>query len=392
MRFVIVCFLAALFIFLPCASAQFGYDKIDDDPISDYQTVDFFTKPRYNRVEGLFLHVGAMFKLSGRHQWAATMQAGYGIENQTFRYDAALEKRFFAQDKRLIVRGHIFEETASNQDWMVSEFENSLACFFMREDFKNYFGKRGWMVLGDQKFSESLLLRLSYSRHRYLDMGESNDFAWTLWKSDKNFRSNPAIVAGVESDVRLGLYLDKRDNPYFPVSGNLLEIVFSNTFEDFETQGLFITHYYYLPAFSQQRLVFKSMFGLRAKNLASQYLLNIGGLGSLRAFSEYERIGQNMVLVSGNYLFGGDIVQKLGLTRIPLLEAASFGVFVECGDAWNVSAPKKNIFSGLSGIDLLVDAGVSFLVLDGFIRFDFARELRGGNGDWRITLRLLDKF
>ena len=80
------------------------------------------------------------------------------------------------------------------------------------------------------------------------------------------------------------------------------------------------------------------------------------------------------------------------MQRLPTMDSFSLAVFAEIGDAWNTESHKSHLFSRLSGADWLIDGGFSLLFLDGFVRVDLARQLRGGDGSWRFTMRLVDKL
>ena len=390
----IVQFVVSLLLVIGCwesAFSQFGYKKIDDDPFSEYKTFEFWTRPHYNRVEGLFLHGGLIFNLPETWNAAAILQAGYGLKNEQERYEVGLEKRFGDQD-RLIMRALVFDKTFTNDGWKVGELENSLAGLFLREDFRNYFGREGWKVLVDKRMWQQHLFRIEYAQNDYTSMETNSNFAGSFFGTRKKYRANPGIDKGRENSLKLSFMLDWRDNPFFPLSGVCFEGIYENTSGDFNTNGFFLDTRYYQPTVGNQRIIFKSLLGFREGSLAPQYLMNIGGPGSLRGYRDFVKSGQNQILFSVDYAFGGDILQKLPIQQLPLMDAASLSLFIDAGDAWANSKVKDNLFGDLSGAEFLVDGGFSFLLLDGFFRIDFARQFSGNDKEWRISLRLFNKY
>jgi outer membrane protein assembly factor BamA len=188
------------------------------------------------------------------------------------------------------------------------------------------------------------------------------------------------------------LEFDWLDSPLLPMEGWLIQTIYEKTFDAFETDGLFFKVYRYQPTFLNQRVLARGFFGVRSGSLAFQHLMDIGGVGTLRGFRDNSQWGQNLYMININYLFGGDILQRIPLQFIPFYDQLSMGIFVDAGSAWSALAVKESLFDNLGDAETLIDAGLSLLIADGLCRFDFARQIDGGDGDWRITMRLLSSF
>ncbi len=372
--------------------AQFEFQRIDDDPLSDYETVNLWTTPHYNRVEGLFLHAGLFFKALQQERISFDVQGGYGLKNKSWRYQAGMEKRFF-QANRLFLRIQAFRQTTTNESWVIGHLENSLACLLLREDFRNYYGRQGYRLIVDHKIGYLSFLRYTISHYRYLSMQTNTDFAPTLFSWSKSFRSNPAVTEGRETLIEWAAILDYRNNSYFPDKGWYLQAKFQKTFEDFHTTALFLQSGLYIPTFHHQHIATSVYLGFRKGSVANQHLISLGGIGSLRAFPEFYRQGQNMIFARLNYLFGGAIVRALGWYRSPVLDSMSFGLFLEAGDAWNSKKVKDHLLQDFTDVHWLADGGFSLLLFDGLVRFDFAQAmLHATDRSYRVTMRLLDKL
>lgn len=371
--------------------AQFGYKQIDDDPYSEYKTFNFWARPSFNRVEGIKATAGSLIKLLPSQQLGLILWCGYGIKNEKGSYECGMDKRFASLD-RLILRFTFFDETATNDRWIMDDPENSLAGIFLREDFRDYFRRTGWRIFADKKINRRHLLRMEYARYEYGSMATYSDFAGTLFGGDKIFRANPAVAEGEESSLKLSALLDWRDSPYFPLNGWLFEGVYRKTFGDEETDGLYLSGYFYRRIWNNHRVTARAMLGMSKGSTAYQYLMPIGGVGSLRGFQDRARFGQNFAMLNMYYLLDSDLIQNSSLRRLPLMDSASLGVFLDIGDAWYRDRSKKTLLNSFTEVDWLADAGVSLLLFDGLFRADLARQILGGDGNWRMTFRVFNKL
>ena len=275
---------------------------------------------------------------------------------------------------------------------MITNIENSLAALLLKEDFYDYFGRKGWKVFINQQFRSRHTARIIFASYDYEDLGQYDDFAGSLFGKNKSFRANPNIKEGNEQSLKLMLEFDWLDSPLLPMQGWLIQAIYEKTFGDFETDGLFLKFFRYQPTFKNQRLIARVFFGARSGSIEEQHLIDIGGVGTLRGFREKYQRGQNFYMANVNYLFGGDVLQRIPLQFIPFYDQLSLGLFLDAGSAWQDLEIKTSLFDNLNDSNLLLDAGLSLLVADGLFRFDFAKQLEGGNGDWRITLRVLSNF
>ena len=383
-------------IHLSSAFAQFGVHKVPSDPLYSKNNIEFELKPRFNRVEGIFPELEIRYWIP-QSRILTHADAGYGFRNQGTRYRFGIQKSFFSLN-RFVIGAEVFDETKTNDSWMISLVENSLAGIFLREDFYNYFERKGWTGFVEQALGNNYIIRISYFNFKYMDMATFSNFSGTLFGWRKHFRVNPHIPTGSEESVNLSMIIDLRDNEIFTTRGWYLEGLYQKTFGDFisdddvDTDGLFITGKRYQPTWGNQRLIFRSMAGFRKGSLFPQYLMWIGGVGSLRAFRDRLAFGSNFLLFNLNYFLGGDLLQRIPMQFIPLYDTFSLGFFMDAGDAWNPDHNKSNLFDGFTDFNPFFDTGVSLLISEGLLHIDFAKQIRQGDGSWRITFRLLEKF
>ncbi len=394
------------------AHAQFFFDKVEDTDNFDFEkSIGFYTHPRFNRVEGLFVNVGVKIRpksVSGLQFYGDIGPGFWNDSGKRFRYTGGVRKDFF-DFKRLTLGAEYFRKLASNDDWLLSEIENSLASFFLRNDHKDYFSKQGLRFYIDHKFQEIHTLRFEVARQTYDALERNID--WSVFKGD--FSENPRrpdsfIAEGDETNLRFIAAFDWRDNPIFPLTGWYLEGIYERTMGDFDTDGIFLTVKRFQQTFSNHRLFIRGLAGTRGGNVGikslagadslfvEQYSIDLGGIGSLRGFEDREFTGNRMVMLNANYLFGGDILQKVPLQGIPFFgaiwTALSLGVFADTGWAWTTDDLDAGLFSGFGDLDLQTNVGVSLLALEGVLRLDLAKRTDRSNDDYRFTFRLLKTF
>jgi len=396
--------LAIALLFSPVNTlfAQFHYNKIKDQSGLEFQkSFEFYAAPRFNRVEGLFFHGGVNHypqKLPGFHVKA---EAGWGGWNE-----AGKEFRFFLGARhdmmgfeRLSVGLDIFRQLGSMDNWVISEVENSVNSFFLRDDYADYYGDQGVRFYVDKKITADHTARIEVTQRKYDNL--QRNINWSLFGGA--FQDNPirslispiTLAEGNELSVRFITSFDFRDNPIFPVNGWHITTIYERTFQDFKTDGLFIALQRYQQTFGNQRYSIRAMLGSRSGSLAQQHTIGIGGVGTLRGYKDKEYIGNRMVMLNVDYKFGGELAQKIPLTKIPGFDYVwphiSLGAFVDTG--W-VGRSQKDvaIFKGFKNFSFQSDIGLSLFILDGIFRLNLARRLRSidGANDYRFTFRILE--
>jgi len=398
------------------AAAQFKIERAPTDFGYDIpQKFTLYTNTHFNRVEALYLNLGVKFqpRPEAAKGFAAGLSlygdAGYGFKNEKkrrVRWAFGLQKNFKVPS-RLTFGAEYFNRVETNDRWIVSDFENSLAGIFHHEDFMDFYSRKGGRGFLDYQLAEVHTLRLEAGSQRCEKLRRNSN--WSLFGGDKIYPLNPRplqstgfdVVDGDELSIKLTGAFDWRDNPIFPNLGWQLETYFERTGNDFETNGLFLMAKRYQPTLNDQKLVAKFMFGSRSGSFAYQHLLTLGGLSSLRGYREKEFAGNRLLFANVNYAIGqrafGGVLQKFPLlNKLPFWEMISLGVFAETGYAWIADPRGADAglfdFGNFSLNDLRSDAGFSLLVTEGLLRVDFAKRTDRGHDDWRVTFRILDKF
>ena len=390
-RVILNIFIIFIICFAEYVCAQFGYKKVDDDPIAEFQKIDFYSKSYYNRVEGIVLHGGIFLNKARVWPFITCFQGAFGTKNQKVQYDISVQRWLFSTTRQLLLKMDCFQRTVTNDDWKIGKIENSYAGVLLREDFYDHFTRKGWRILAEQSISSNNRVRIEFSGYDYISMPVNTNFAGSIFGGHKKFRRNPKIPEGYENSIKVSFMIDSRNNLFFPTEGVYLEGTLEKTFADFNTNGLFLKTCFFLPVIYKNKFIITGMLGLRSGSTAPQHLIPIGGIGSLRAFPDYYRHGQNFLFARIIYHFGGSIINLQPLKKVPTSDATSLALFFECGDAWNFKH-KTSLLDGITNTDIVYDAGISLLLADGIFRVDFARQIFKGNNNWRITFRLFNQL
>jgi hypothetical protein len=383
------------FLWFSPASAQFKLvPKPNFFAFDEKKKIEYYSPLRYNRAEGLFPAIGVRLRDRDDSPLSVFVDAGYGLKSEKFRFNAGFDYEIPAWEI-FKIGGKYFDDTFTQDGWIISGVENSLAALFLREDFRDYFRAKGYTAWISKDFEEAIHFRLAFWSGEYESMKKETD--WSFFGGDKKFRGNPPVAEGTENKLRLEVIIDRLDNPLFPMEGWYLEGAFEKGGDflggDFDQSGVFLTGKILKPTISNQRLVLTARYGSRGDSRAPQHLMSLGGITTLRGYKyKAYRNGSNLAFGTFQYYFNGDILQKLPLQRIPLYSSLGLILFVEVGALWNGEASGLIATNVGDSPDWKSDAGFSLTVTGEFIRVDFARRLDRGHAEWEISFRLLPKL
>ena len=346
-------------------------------PFTTVLKVVKLSKVRYNRAEGIFLGVSppqlrlADFELSG--------YVGYGFESYRWRYEIGLKRSWFWTNTLEFGVAH-YDVTDTMDRWIVSGLENSLAALLFREDFMDYFRRKGWRFHASQRISETYVLGLELRTDRYETMKKRTD--WSIFGGDKEFRLNPPVVQGRMESIVATAQID--------LMGYRKGWTFQGEYEkagdpfggDYDFHRIWLQGKRYQPTIGNQRAVIHLMAGLHRGTLPEQKRFDVGGIESLRGYPFKAFTGNRMLLGNVYYLFGGDL---LGRTGIPVVKSLQLILFSDTGVAFDQ-------FHGLQLRDLKTDIGVALADMENTLRINLAKRLDRGGEPIEITVRLLRKY
>jgi len=387
------------FIFVIPASAQFKLaPKPNPFAIDGKKKTEYYVPLRYNRVEGFSPAFGVRLRKSDESPITLFGDIGYGLRSKDVGLNVGLE--FESSSWQIFkIGGQYFEDTFTQDDWVISRVENTLAAVFIHKDYRDFYRAKGFSFWAAKDFQEYFHFRLSYWSGEYESMVKNTD--WSIFGGKTKFRGNPLVATGTENKLRIEWIIDKLDNPLFPIEGWYLEGAFEKGGDflggDFDQSGIFISGKILKPTKGNQRIVINGRYGTRSNSRAPQHLMDFGGIGTLRGYDYKEfQNGNKMTLAAFQYYFNGDILQNLPLQSIPLYSSLGLVLFAEVGALWNTTG--NTIFDGIIGSnvsdspDWKWDVGFSLNVTGDFLRVDFAKRLDRSKDAWTISLRLLPKI
>ena len=270
----------------------------------------------YNRVDGLLAKT--WFKYEDPDHFFPTLEfgLGYALEAERLHYNFAFSQRFM--DKYAVEpHGRIYRETATEDEWMCGEHENTVFALIVNEDFRDYYEREGGEVgikfhLGDD---HSIDFQYSYDN---LDWLESHTKLWSLFgKKDfrENFSTLPYDLKETYKDdftSKLSLFkinytLDTHGGKYLRDANWFGQIQYEKAGGDLKGD---LTYTKWLVSLSRYQpfnryfaLNLRAMYGGSSDNLPLFKKYFLGGLRTLRGYKHKDFYGDQMFLANMEYIF-----------------------------------------------------------------------------------------
>ncbi len=347
----------------------------------------------YNRVDGSFLgprlprtYGDGQFFNFGLYGFG-----GYGFASKAWQYQLGGELHFELLD-RMTIGLEAQDMTVTEDEWIIPEDENSLAAFFIREDFRDYYRKDGFSAYVSQRLG-SLALTGAYHENDLESLKKETN--WSLFGGGKRFRNNPLIDEGRMVSLNAGLAFDTRNHPRRPQQGWLIalqgEFSRPDYDSDFDFDRFIIDLRRYQPLNWGQNLDLRLRVGSSRGQLPSQYLFDLGGISTLRAFDFKSFTGDRMVLGNLEYRLSA----KHGRRHdVWFLEPFNLIFFIDSGLAWfaNDASKAGKSFDYLTWRRLKTNIGFAITDEDGRVRLNFAKRTDVGGEGLVVTFRLNRDF
>jgi hypothetical protein len=341
----------------------------------------------YNRVD--LFRGGFNFQFddhddnSSMPRFGATVEYAFG--RTEWLYGLQLEQPLL-DDRRLTAGVTMLRRTDHNILQQTSDWENSLALLFARQDYRDYFEREGYggylrsRALGFTTVS----LHARQDRFRSLPLDTGTD-SW--FNQDIPLRDNPEIDEGEGHTVALRFQRQSR-NPVRTRAG------LTHWIEIEKAGGNLGGDFSYTRAFADLRGVLRlspaSEFAVRAiagstldGTLPRQRGFALGGVDGLRAHNTATMKGNQALLLQAEY----DLA-LWSLRRRNFRGGLHALVFVDAGKAWS------NAGNGWDVGDqrLAVDGGFGIAGADDGFRVYFAQNLQDPRPDLNVSLRLQRAF
>ncbi|HSM03024.1 MAG TPA: hypothetical protein VK858_00290 [Longimicrobiales bacterium] len=267
----------------------------------------------YNRVEGLPILVGPVFRTSGDYPLEldalAIFRTESGFSFDDLGYQLRLEQAFGAAP-RWSIGATAASEIVPIETRGVSDLEASLSTFFLHRDNRDYFSREGWTVsLEAQGESTPIRGRLTYRDESHYSVAPGGP--WTLFRNDDEWRPLPLVAEGDFSALEAELEVDRRNDPEDPSDGWYLnatlargldgdlalpawvdpdggEVVGPTPVDDDWMYGTMdLRRYARIDPDSDLRFRLLLRGGLQAEELPPQFQSALGGVGSLPGYRRF---------------------------------------------------------------------------------------------------------
>jgi len=288
-------------------------------------------------------------------------------------------------------RGHDLTDT--EDDWIISEDENSLAAFFLNEDFRDYYRRAGFTAYINPNIREIVDFKIGYQHDDHHAQVKETD--WALFGNSKHFRDNPLAQEGRTIGVFAQFSVDTRNHRRHPDRGWWLqcegEFNLPEWQSDFDFDRVTVDLRRYQPVGFGKNFDFRLRAGSARGVLPEQYLFDLGGLSTLQGYRLKSFTGDRMLL--GNLEYRLD-AGRSRLRDIPLVGDINLVFFGDAGMTWDAQ-DKSGIgesFDYFRFDRLKTSAGIGITDDDGNVRVNFAKRLDEKNADIVVTFRLSRNF
>jgi hypothetical protein len=177
----------------------------------------------YNRVEGLPIRFGPSVETGGRNPLRVRALAVFRTEDggalgpERWGYDARIEQ-FLGGERALRVGGRAYSVIDPIEAWHLTDLENSLSTFFLHQDFRDHYQRRGWTAFATLAPRESpLSATVEFREERHTSVAPGSP--WSLFDNSEPWRPQPLAGEGRLSAVAAIGEIDSRSEDRDPASG-----------------------------------------------------------------------------------------------------------------------------------------------------------------------------
>ena len=336
---------------------------------------------RYNRVEGLF----AGYRVSGspRQQRKVSfhLDGGYGIGLREARWEAGATYK----SGKASLSASVFDRTETNDHNIIRTTENTFSALLFKGDYRDYFrAKNGFSASAGYRLRKHLNLQSHLTTFAYRSMPVEAE--WSILRNADAFRANPAIREGDAGHLQIGLVFDnRRKGPVFR-NGTFAALTYELGFREFPHNGFAMAlNRKQKTIFGKQAFILRFLVGSR-ESVDEQFLFDLGGVSTLRAYRIKEFTGNRVLLANLDYVFNGDLFGRIPIKGAHLMELI---LFADAG--WLNSVPRTDhLLTGFGDFrlgDAKTNIGAALSVYRQLIRFNVARRFDGDIDDWTFSLR-----
>ncbi len=329
----------------------------------------------YNRVAGADLRYTLGFEHPKFRAPLIEWSQGYAFGPERWTWDASVELPLWRRGG-LGIGAQGYDYAKSHDRWTVPRDENTIAAFFIKEDFHDYVWQRGWRTfLLKEKGAHTI--SAGYREEETSPLASSVD--WALLGNEKVFRPNlfadSAMVAGTTKRFEGEIVFDTRNRRELPTRGWVARIdgeyAGHELGGDYEYERFTGELSHYMKLARDMQFDFRILGGAIDGEAPLYRRFYLGGVGTMPAYRLKEFTGNRFFLANLEY-------------RVSLGNGVQIAFFSDIGDAWDQPLREK--------IDFESDMGIGIESDDGFARLNLAHKLSEDDDDVTVTFRLNRMF
>ncbi len=271
----------------------------------------------YNRVDGLLLGLGWEFEDIDSLLPQIWMDGAYAFASERWRFDFGLEQTIL-RNPALAIGGEYYRHLVSEDDWLLSDCENTAFALLAGEDYKDYYEAEGGWAYARFRPVNTTLLQVGYSYEETKWLAAHHNL-WHLFGGDKKFGDNYATV---DSSYQTALIseIDSTTNAYLSVDldwdnsdpddrfggsswrlASSLEYAHPDLSSDFSYRRYTLALTRFQKVHRRSMLILRGMYGGSDGYLPIYKRFFLGGLGTLRGYDHKEYMGTRFWMANAEY-------------------------------------------------------------------------------------------
>lgn len=181
------------------------------------------TTKTYNRVEGLGIYFGPVYRDSSEHLLVGLSVAGIIRSANGFHWDAgnlghdaALSLRF-GPARRFGAAAESYDIVEAIERWQLADPEAGLAAFLFHRDYRDWFGRHGGAISGSLFIGLRSLISVKLRDERWITRDARDVFS--VNRNGEAWRPNPRVDDGRARLLDFRIRVDTRNDERRPSSG-----------------------------------------------------------------------------------------------------------------------------------------------------------------------------
>lgn len=293
----------------------------------DHKT-DFDMSGRFNRVEGFTLLSGIHYSEADHELPDIDIDVGYAFGLKRWDFDIGFRQQF-GNKWAFYIGGNLYQGAFTPDLWRFTQHENTIAGLFFKEDFHDFYYRKGVKAYAGQQLGKYSFFQVEYTAQANDVLAKRTNKA--IFGGKKHFRENYSTMLfdslallSIKGDLRLiGVRFswDSRDDNIQPHSGQYLELAWETAGDgiigdiggDFSYDIVEATISHYQPLTPRQYLGFRLKGGYSDQQLPLDRWFFLGGVGSLRGYDYKEYTGNRYMVGNLDYYweFSDDFIVSL---------------------------------------------------------------------------------